>query len=52
MPAGPLATALHATPLVADVNGDGTDDVLVIDAGADILYRQGVPGCRAASSRP
>ncbi len=31
-------------PLVADVNGDGTDDVLVIDGAGDILYRQGVPG--------
>ncbi len=41
---GQLATALHATPLVADLNGDGTDDVLVIDAAGDILYRQGLPG--------
>ena len=32
------------TPLVADVNGDGTDDVLVVDAAGDILYRQGIPG--------
>ena len=41
---GQLATALHATPLVADFNGDGTDDVLVVDAAGDILYRQGLPG--------
>ena len=34
----------HATPLVADVNGDGTDDVLVVDGAGDILYRQGIPG--------
>ncbi len=40
---GQLATDLHATPLVADVNGDGTDDVLVIDAAGEILYRQGIP---------
>ena len=32
------------TPLVADVNGDGTDDVLVVDGAGDILYRQGIPG--------
>ena len=29
---GQFATTPHATPLVADVNGDGTDDVLVVDA--------------------
>ena len=33
-----------ANPLVADVNGDGTDDVLVVDGAGDILYRQGIPG--------
>ena len=31
------------TPLVADVNGDGTSDVLVVDGSGDILYRQGNP---------
>jgi hypothetical protein len=31
-------------PVVADVNGDGTDDLLVVDGGGNILYRQGVPG--------
>src|SRR5262249_20605955 len=41
---GQYATAPHATPLVADVDGDGTDDVLVADAGGDVLYRQGIPG--------
>ena len=34
----------HAAPLVADVNGDGTDDVLVVDGHGNILYRQGIPG--------
>ena len=34
----------HSNPLVADVNGDGTDDVLVVDGAGDILYRQGIPG--------
>ena len=28
---GQFATTPYATPLVADVNGDGTDDVLVVD---------------------
>ena len=27
----------QATPLVADVTGDGTDDVLVVDGAGDIL---------------
>ena len=41
---GESATALHATPLVADVTGDGTDDVLVVDGSGNILFRQGIPG--------
>jgi hypothetical protein len=41
---GRLAITARATPLVADVNGDGTNDVLVVDGAGDILYRQGVPG--------
>ena len=41
---GPFATNPRATPLVADVNGDGTDDVLVVDGAGNILYRQGIPG--------
>ncbi len=39
-----LATTPYATPLVADVNGDGTADVLVVDSAGNILYRQGIPG--------
>jgi hypothetical protein len=42
--AGQFATIPHATPLVADVNGDGIDDVLVVDGAGNILYRQGIPG--------
>ncbi len=34
----------NATPLVANVNGDGTADVLVVDGTGKILYRQGIPG--------
>jgi hypothetical protein len=41
---GPFAINPHATPLVADVNGDGTNDVLVVDGAGNILYRQGIPG--------
>jgi len=39
-----FATTPHADPLVADVTGDGTDDVLVVDGAGDILYRQAIPG--------
>jgi hypothetical protein len=42
--AGQFATAPHATPLLVDANGDGTDDVMVIDGHGNTLYRQGVPG--------
>ena len=41
---GQFVTTPHATPLVADVNGDGTNDVLVVDGAGNILYRQGIPG--------
>jgi Concanavalin A-like lectin/glucanases superfamily/FG-GAP-like repeat len=41
---GQFDLSTQSTPLVADVNGDGTDDVLVIDGAGDILYRQGIPG--------
>jgi hypothetical protein len=41
---GRFSTSPHATPLVTDVNGDGTNDVLVVDGSGNILYRQGVPG--------
>ncbi len=37
-----IATAPDNTPVVADINGDGIDDALVIDAAGDILYRQGL----------
>ncbi len=40
--ASTYATAPDTTPLMADFNGDGIDDVLVIDAAGDILYRQGL----------
>jgi hypothetical protein len=41
---GEADTTAAANPIVADVNGDGTDDVLVVDGSGDILYRQGIPG--------
>ena len=40
---GPVVTNSHATPLVADLSGDGTDDVMVIDGAGDILWRKGQP---------
>jgi hypothetical protein len=41
---GRSAASPHGNPLVADVNGDGTDDVLVVDGAGHVLYRQGIPG--------
>ena len=40
---GPVVTNSHATPLVADLSGDGTDDVMVIDGAGNILWRKGQP---------
>ena len=40
---GPFVTTPQATPLVADLTGDGADDVLVVDAAGDILWRRGRP---------
>ena len=44
VPAGSYVTNPQANPIVADVTGDGIDDVLVVDGAGDILYRQGIPG--------
>jgi hypothetical protein len=41
---GQVAISAHTSPVVADVNGDGTPDVLVLDSAGNILYRQGIPG--------
>ncbi len=42
--AGQPTTNPQSNPLVVNVNGDGTNDVLVVDGAGDILYRQGIPG--------
>jgi hypothetical protein len=39
--AGPFATNSHATPLLADLDHDGADDVLVINQAGEILWRKG-----------
>jgi hypothetical protein len=41
---GQFVTTPHATPVLADLNGDGTDDVLVVDGSGNILYRQAIRG--------
>ncbi len=41
---GKVALSAHSSPILADVNGGGTPDALVLDSAGDILYRQGVPG--------
>jgi hypothetical protein len=50
--AGQFDTTPHAKPLVADVNRDGTEDVLVVDGAGNILYRHGIPGQPGAFEPP
>jgi hypothetical protein len=38
-----ISNEIHATPLVADLNGDGTKDVAVINRAGEILLRYGRP---------
>ena len=38
---GQLGSILPDTPLLADVAGDGTEDLFVVDQSGDILWRQG-----------
>src|SRR5262249_26022605 len=40
---GQAVISPKSKPAVADVNRDGTNDVLVVDGAGDILYRQGIP---------
>jgi hypothetical protein len=42
-PPGPFVTTPQATPLVANLTGDGVNDVLVVNAAGDILWRRGRP---------
>ncbi len=41
--ASEAAPTSHATPLVVDTGGDGTDGVVVVDSAGNILYRAGNP---------
>jgi hypothetical protein len=49
---GQVAISAHASPVVADVNGDGTPDVLVLDSAGNVLYRQGIAGQPGAFEPP
>jgi hypothetical protein len=40
---GTISTPVRATPLVADFNGDGTLDAVVLSQAGDILFRAGRP---------
>ena len=40
---GPFVTTPRATPVVADLTGDGVNDAFVVDAAGDILWRRGRP---------
>ena len=50
--AGQSATAPAAAPVLADVNADGTEDMLVVDGAGDILYRRGISGQPGAFEPP
>jgi hypothetical protein len=39
-----ISNEIHATPLVADADGDGTPDVAVINRAGQVLLRHGRPG--------
>jgi FG-GAP-like repeat/FG-GAP repeat len=39
-----ITTPVRDDPLLADLSGDGTDDLTVIDQSGDILFRKGIPG--------
>src|SRR5258708_547873 len=45
-------TAVHSTPLLADVNGDGTPDSVVLDGSGFILLRPGIPGSHGQFGSP
>jgi hypothetical protein len=40
---GTLATAVHSNPLLADLDGDGAPDVVVLNQAGRILWRRGQP---------
>ena len=40
---GSFVTAPMAAPVMADLTGDGTDDVFVVNAAGDIFWRRGRP---------
>jgi FG-GAP-like repeat len=39
-----ISNGIRATPLVADLNGDGTADVVVVNNRGEVLLRRGRPG--------
>src|SRR5438270_2982486 len=38
-----VGTALRSTPVVADLDGDGTADIAVVNRAGNILFRRGRP---------
>jgi hypothetical protein len=47
-----ISNEIHATPLVADLNGDGTPDVAVLNHAGEILLRSGRPDSPGAFDPP
>ena len=44
VPAGTLTNTIHSTPLLADWNGDGMPDVIMLNRQGEILFRRGRRG--------
>src|SRR5205807_1926162 len=44
VPPGTISNAIRATPLVADLTGDGVADLTVLNRKGEILLRRGRPG--------
>jgi large repetitive protein len=47
-----IATSLRATPLVADIDQDGVNAVLVVNQAGNILWRRGRPGAPGSFDPP
>ncbi|HMC64572.1 MAG TPA: VCBS repeat-containing protein, partial [Gemmataceae bacterium] len=52
VPGGTISNPIHATPLVADWNGDGVPDVAVINRQGQILLRLARPGSPGVFEAP
>ncbi|MBL8798808.1 MAG: VCBS repeat-containing protein [Planctomycetia bacterium] len=52
LPADALANAVHSVPIVADLDGDGIDDVVILDRSGNIQFRRGLVAQGASFAPP